>query len=644
MHSAAASGIRRTLSALMRITDNAEATSRQPFDQPSIMVPNLGSRRYGWTHYGVMIPDLPEPHRFFSAMSLIGATGSLAFDTDHALADQPRRNASVVVGTAASHPGISAPLPGRDFRSEPDGSLVQFGDELTIAGRYPRYRLTGRFGGVDADLELTNTDKVTWFVRNPVYKAPQPADRVPRQFLDGLGDHRRRRTVRLRIRRLPEPVPVALHPAARTQSAAGPVRVPDHQSGPDEQVLLSHHCIGGAPFITTALHRSRNSHGCSLGRAEFHVERYRAAPEETSYGRPMRLPAATRFTVRDAGGLVLEVNAEMDTAYTYGLGSGFVTGFRHHSVWRGETITGRGYQEYIDRRDGQAPPNGRSAEPGEGTTRLRRRRPRRSPRRRAPNHQGATAFTPAEVSTSRPSGEREERVRGRDALRTRPSPRSTASRAASTRLTWPCRRRRWWHRRPRRRSRSTSPRAAAAPGEREIGQRRLVRSLAGGEGPLAGSSPGALISSRSRINRAAADLPDLDAADGRFGRHQHPDVLLAGQDLHGALGISRRDDHLGEDVGDLLGHLAGDLGVGGDHAAEGARQVAGVRLAVRIGHRLARDRDPAGVGVFDDRYADLLVVECGAPGSVGVGEVVVTHLFSVQLLDLRQAGPPTSSL
>ena len=45
-----------------------------------------------------MIPDLPEPHRFFSTMSLIGATGSLAFDTDHALADQPRRNASVVAG------------------------------------------------------------------------------------------------------------------------------------------------------------------------------------------------------------------------------------------------------------------------------------------------------------------------------------------------------------------------------------------------------------------------------------------------------------------------------------------------------------------------------------------------------------------
>jgi len=30
-------------------------------------------------------------------------TGSLAFDNDAALVDRPRRNASVVVGTAASH-------------------------------------------------------------------------------------------------------------------------------------------------------------------------------------------------------------------------------------------------------------------------------------------------------------------------------------------------------------------------------------------------------------------------------------------------------------------------------------------------------------------------------------------------------------
>lgn len=354
MHSAAASGIRRTLSTLMRITDNAEESSRLPFREPSIMVPNLDSRRYGWTHYGVMIPDLPEPHRFFSAMSLIGATGSLAFDTDHALADHPRRNASVVVGTAASHPGhFGNYSPGRDFQSAPDGSLVQFGDELTIAGRYPNYRLTGRFGGVNADLRLTNTDKVTWFVRNPVYKHLSLLTEYRGTFSTASQTTEVAGLCAFEYGACPSPYQVRstpLPPALKAPLDLFVYQIVNLGSG--EQVLLSHHCIGGAPFITTALHRGRNSYGRSLGRAEFRVERYRPEPEETPYGRPMRLPAATRFTVRDQTGIVLDVHAEMDTAYTYGLGSGFVTGFRHESVWRGETITGRGYQEYIDRRDG----------------------------------------------------------------------------------------------------------------------------------------------------------------------------------------------------------------------------------------------------------------------------------------------------
>ncbi len=171
MHPLAAAAIRRTLSAFLRAVDRGPALSTRPFGEPDILVPNVESRRYGWTHFGVMIPDLPEPHRFFSCMSLIGATGSLAFDDDHALVDRPRRNASVVVGTAASYPAhFGNYSTDRDFVSRPDGSLMRFGDELTIAGHYPEYTLTGRFGGLSADLRLTNTDKVTWFLHNPVYK------------------------------------------------------------------------------------------------------------------------------------------------------------------------------------------------------------------------------------------------------------------------------------------------------------------------------------------------------------------------------------------------------------------------------------------------------------------------------------------
>lgn len=349
MHSAAASGIRRALLAAMAVLDDAETASARPFAEPDILVPNVDSKRFGWTHYGVMIPDLPEPHRFFSAMSLIGATGSLAFDNDCALVDAPRRNASVVVGTAASYPAhFGNYSTRRDFVSTPDGSLVQFGDDLTITGRYPRYRLSGRFGGVEVDLELTNTDRVTWFVRNPVYQHLSLLTEYRGHFATESGRQDVAGLCAFEYGACPSPYQVRSTPLPSSLKA--PLDLFVYQIinlPPDDQVLLSHHCIGGKPFITTALHRGRHGYGRSLGPTEFRVERYRPTPQDTPYGIAMRLPAVTRFTAPG-----LDVSAEMDTTFTFGLGSGFVTGFRHETTWRGERITGRGYLEYIDRRNG----------------------------------------------------------------------------------------------------------------------------------------------------------------------------------------------------------------------------------------------------------------------------------------------------
>ena len=271
MHPVAASGIRRTLTTLMGVFDDAEESSRRPFAEASIMVPNVDSKRYGWTHYGVMIPDLPEPHRFFSAMSLIGATGSLAFDNDHALADEPRRNASVVAGTAASHPAHFGNYSvGRDFFSKPDGSLVRFGDALTISGRYPGYHLTGRFGEVSADLRLTTSDTVTWFVRNPVYKHLSLLTEYRGRFSTASGTHEVSGLCAFEYGACPSPYQLRSTPLPSAFKA--PLDLFVYQIinlGPDDQVLLSHHCVGGRPLISTALHRSRNGHGRSLGGKAF---------------------------------------------------------------------------------------------------------------------------------------------------------------------------------------------------------------------------------------------------------------------------------------------------------------------------------------------------------------------------------------
>lgn len=354
MMNLAAPAIVRTLTALNRHFDNAETWSARPFDEPGIMVPNVDSKRYGWTHFGVMIPDLPEPHRFFSTMSLIGATGSLAFDNDHALADLPRRNASVVAGTAASYPAhFGNYSTTSDFVAHADGSLIRFGDDLTISGRYPDYHLHGRLGGIDVDLRLTNTDRVNWFFRNPFYKHFSLLTEYRGGFTDTAS---RRRTdveglcafeygacpslYQLRSRPLPPELKAPLDYFVYQIV----------NLSPDDQVLLSHYCLGGRPFMTTALARGRIDFGRRFPHAEFRVEEFQAEPVATPYGIPMRIPAVTTFTAMDSQGVVLEVHAELDTGLTFGLGSGFVTGFRHRSVWGGRQVEGRGYMEYIDRR------------------------------------------------------------------------------------------------------------------------------------------------------------------------------------------------------------------------------------------------------------------------------------------------------
>jgi len=379
MHRIASTGIRSILRSALRIADSAESSDGQPFSEPEILLPHLRSRRYGWTHFGVMIPDLPEPHRFFSMMSLVGATGSVAFDNDDAIAGSPRRNAALVAGTAASHPAHFGNYAfGDTFVAEPDGSLVRFGDDLTLTGSSPEYRLAGRLGGVDIALRLTNTDKVSWFFRNPVYKHFGLLTEY-----DGTITHR---GTTAEVNGLCSfeygacPSPYLLRDRPLPAALKAPLDYFVYQIvnlDADNQILLSRYSLGGVPFMTTALHRSRDRYGTRFENVSFEVVRLRDSPEPTPYGVPMQVPAETRFVVVDADGHAwLDLHATMDTEFTFGLGSGFVTGFAYRAVWRGAEVSGRGYFEFIDRRspDRRAlPGRGRLAEsPVRDTPHVRR--------------------------------------------------------------------------------------------------------------------------------------------------------------------------------------------------------------------------------------------------------------------------------
>ena len=65
----------------------------------------------------------------------------------------------------------------------------------------------------------------------------------------------------------------------------------------------------------------------------------------------MRLPQTFQWIIRDGDGVIfITILGEVDTPFTYGLGSGYVGAYQYSGSYNHRTIQGRGYIEYIDRR------------------------------------------------------------------------------------------------------------------------------------------------------------------------------------------------------------------------------------------------------------------------------------------------------
>ncbi len=153
----------RRLSAALNRTD---ARNGVPLRDAPAFTPRVGERRSSWVHYGVMVPGLPEPHRRFGVMAILGTTGVAAFDNDPWIRTTPRDTAYVVSGTATDG-GFAAYSMAGDCALAPDGTRLAFGEEdLVLEGLPPHVRVR-RPGAVPVDLELEVTDHVSWFSRIP---------------------------------------------------------------------------------------------------------------------------------------------------------------------------------------------------------------------------------------------------------------------------------------------------------------------------------------------------------------------------------------------------------------------------------------------------------------------------------------------
>lgn len=127
--------------------------------------PHTEFRRYGSTHYGVMIPDLPEPYRYLSWASVLGYVGFPITDSEYQLSQRGKGDtASLVHGTALSTTDESYRVYSvhDDIEFSKDPFSVNFKNETVLKESKNGYLLITNRDDLKLEIELKPTKAVTW--------------------------------------------------------------------------------------------------------------------------------------------------------------------------------------------------------------------------------------------------------------------------------------------------------------------------------------------------------------------------------------------------------------------------------------------------------------------------------------------------
>ncbi|WP_409185896.1 DUF6670 family protein [Amycolatopsis sp. VS8301801F10] len=328
---------------------NGGAETDAPFPHREFLRPHTTGRRYTAAHWNVVIPDLPAPHRFLGCATLVGRPGMRAFDIDHAVAGSPRTTLTLAVGTAATAPDwFSAYHVFDDCDLLPDGSRLRVADVLTIAGRFPSYRIQIRRPDFALDLEAECADRITRFIRSPVY------DHLgyPATYRGTLRWHGESRPVEgllsLEYARVSSTTAIADRPVPRALKM--PIDVFTWQViklGPRTLLMLAGMGMGGRMAPAAYLkdldgEDRRQVRGVRLDVLEYHDE-----PVIAPDGARTRLPRRFRWFIPAGSGSPTELSVVTDSHVIYGLGRGWLGGMDYEGTHNGQPVAGTGYYEYV---------------------------------------------------------------------------------------------------------------------------------------------------------------------------------------------------------------------------------------------------------------------------------------------------------
>lgn len=334
---------------VLPLADRRLAASVRPFTHAAQMRPELDSRRWGWTHYGFFVADLPQPYRYVNTMTLIGTTGTVIFDNGVLGAADPRDNTTVLSSTAAgNHHHYRAYDARNECRFAADGSVLRWGDDLAVDVDHPRYRVRGSYQNFGVELEFDATPQVSYFVKTPIYDhfsllAPYRGtliDGTARIPVSGLGTVEYARCISVQAL-TSRPLPAA----ARLPVDFFTYQIIVLPGG--IQLLLTDVRASGASACRLAQVRSPGRPADVHTDVDFTVLEY-GEPEIDPTGRAMRVPRRFRWTVRDRDRQIGSITGTVDTPLRYGHGRGYVGAYSYDGTWCGSEVNGSGYLEWVD--------------------------------------------------------------------------------------------------------------------------------------------------------------------------------------------------------------------------------------------------------------------------------------------------------
>ncbi|QSE88015.1 hypothetical protein JWS13_04955 (plasmid) [Rhodococcus pseudokoreensis] len=319
---------------------NRRINSR-PFDAMTTPI-HTPRGRYGLVHYGVIVPGLPDPLRFFNAILILGDARIPVFDNRGYTTTTPADSAWLLLGSAAITDGFHLYSAADDGDLAADGSHLRLGG-VTLERSTDCVKLAVNRPDVEIELVLEPTSAVSQFARRSgLYDHWSVLCDYRGGFttggeqieVSGLCTYEYARAVNL-------PMPVRFFTYHVLNIDANVQVLLAEQRGPQ-----------GLPLQRSVYVRNRDGTSEELtNKFRFDVLEHAEPAVLTPDGRRMQLPRRFSWAVRDQSGRdVVTIEGISNDDFVYGLGAGYVGSYQYSGTYRGRAISGTGYVEWIDRR------------------------------------------------------------------------------------------------------------------------------------------------------------------------------------------------------------------------------------------------------------------------------------------------------